>query len=933
MLFGRQTETHRIDELLRDARRNVSGTLVLRGEAGMGKTSLLEYATGAADGMRICTIRGWEPEQDLAFAGLAQLVLPHRQVIDGLPATQASALRGAVALGPAQSSDRFSVYVATLSLLSVLAEDSPLLLIVDDAHVLDTPSAEALAFTCRRLVAEGIAVLAASRSPQSAGGTATALPSLNLVRLDEHSAADLVVERSGVQPPRNLVRRLVSGTGGNPMAIVEAVEHLTNAQLSGRQAVPDPIPAEMSAGALFARQVAMLGTAARTALLLLAASSSARLRSVHEAAEIMQIPESAFAELEEQHLVTFVDGVGRFSHPLVATAALSAARPAERRAAHRVLAAVLTESGQADERAMHLAEATIGTNERVAAMLEEVADAARARSGYAAAVTALERAASLSEDDASRGRRMYLAAADAQLAGLGARAREMLIAADALAHDTQMRLAVAAGRSRVEAFSGHPALAHRILREAAQSLSDQEPERRAELLTDSAMAALLAGDSHAAIAAADEAAGLTLDPSASVMLVTRLVKAITLMHLGLHRDGVLLLEGCSELARQTGPGRPPVEYVLLASSAMAWIGQHDISRSMAEPVVDELRANGALGMLPFALYALGSAEVRSGHMSAARAAATEAAELSAATGDLLWRYLGLSLLSFIEAVRGDVEACREHGNAALELCHADADLPRDANEALALLELSLGRHDEAVAQLRHGVEHRHDTAPDTVIEGNRDLIEAYLRSGRPLTERMHTVLAEHLNGPNLAIDSAVAWRLRGLMVPDTEIDGCFENAIKEHAAAAIPFEAGRTHLAYGERLRRAGRRVDARVQLRLALDVFAHLGATVWADRTGRELTATGETIREPVALGPLETLTPQEYQVAKAVAGGATNREAASALFLSPKTVEFHLGNVYRKLGIRSRTELALRFHAESGRTPEPREIPEAPASRSRTR
>jgi DNA-binding CsgD family transcriptional regulator len=622
---------------------------------------------------------------------------------------------------------------------------------------------------------------------------------------------------------------------------------------------------------------------------------------VLEAAEIMRIPTETFAELETKQLVSFAGTLVRFSHPLVATAALSRAGPAQRRAVHRVLAAVLTAPEHAGERAMHLAEATLGTDERVAGLLEDVAGRARARSGYAAAVTALERAAALSENDATRARRMYLAAADAQLAGLNARAREMLIAADGLALDARLRVAVAAGRSRVEAFTGHPALAHRILREAARSLSDEEPARRAELLTDSAMAALLAGDSRAAIAAADEAQRIAVEPTASVALVTSLVQGITLMHLGRHRDGVLMLTGCSELARRRGVGGPPTEYVILAAAALSWTGQHDIGRDMVLPLVDDLRARGALGMLPFALYALGSAEIRAGRVGAARAAAIEAADLAATTGDLLWRYLALSLLTLVEAVRGDVSACREHGREALALRRDDTDYPRDAGEALALLDLSLGRYDEAIAQLRDGVE----------IDSNRDLMEAYVRSGRSLTEQMQAVLAAHLEGDNLAIDVAIAWRLRGLTAPESGFDECFENALKEHVPAAYPWETARTHLAYGERLRRAGRRVDARAQLRRALEIFERLGAAVWAERARQELTATGETVRSRPGATNVERLTPQEYQVARAVARGATNRQAASALFLSAKTIEFHLGNVYRKLGVRSRTELAV-LHRE---------------------
>ncbi|MFK4043002.1 AAA family ATPase [Nonomuraea wenchangensis] len=907
MLCGRQAEIHRIDTVLQDARQGRSGVLVLRGEAGIGKTTMLEHARAAATGMRVLSVRGSEPERNLTFAGLAQLVTPARNLLHELPPAQARALRGAVALGPPEQADRFTVYAATFSLLAQLAEDLPLLLTVDDAHVLDIPSVEAIAFAARRLAAEGIALLVASRSQEPAQDAVGHLPSIVLTGLNEAAAGELIVSHSGVQPHRNVVRRLVAGTGGNPMALRETLDHLTPGQLRGQRPVPDFVPAEATAGSLFARRVEALGPAAQTALLLLAASFSPRLGSVMQAAEIMQITESAFDELESSGLVELAPGTFRFTHPLVATAALANARPAQCRAAHRVLAAVLIDPGRADERALHLAEATLGTDERVAAALEAMATAARARSGYAAAVMALERAAALSEDDAARARRLYAAAADAQLAGQNARARQMLIAADGLAMDKELRIKVATGRSRVEAFTGHPRLAHRILQEAAEFVADGDPSRRAELLTDSAMAALLAGDAIAAVGEAAEAARLAPDPSGTVALVIKLVQGITLMHLGRHREGALQLAGCTRLAE---PGGPADEYVILGCAAMTWIGQHETGGKMVRPILSRLRADGALGLLPFALYALGLAEARSGHMAAARATASEGLELAELTGDEMWRYLCLAALAYIEAIRGDDERCREHARMALELQGPDTDYPRDPTEALALLEMSRGRYREAIAWYDFGARTTQTTEPPTsLVEGNRDRMEAHIRSGLALTGTMSAMIDELAGDSGFSLDAAVAWRLKGLVAAEPDVTTCFDTALKLHAEVLCPFETARTRLAYGERLRRMGRRVAAREQLRPALHLFDQIEARVWSGRARKELAATGETLHPPIARSPLETLTPQEYQVAHAVVRGATNREAASALFLSAKTIEYHLGNVYRKLSVHTRTELAFRF------------------------
>jgi DNA-binding CsgD family transcriptional regulator len=623
----------------------------------------------------------------------------------------------------------------------------------------------------------------------------------------------------------------------------------------------------------------------------------------------MMIPDGSWAELEASALVTLHGGSFLLSHPLVATATLAAALPVQRRAAHRVLAAVLTGAGQAEQRAWHLAEATLGTDERVAAALEEMASVARARSGYAAAVTALERAAALSEDDAGRARRLFAAAADAQLAGQSARARDMLIAADGLAEGAHLRVAVAAVRSRVEAITGQPKVAHLILHQAAQLIEGTDRQRRAELLADSALAALLAGDPAAAITAAGEAEQLVTEPTASVALVARLIKGITLLHLGQRRDGALLLDGCAAIARYTGPDRPTLEYVILASAAMTWIGRHDTAREMVTPVLNQLRTAGAVGMLPFALYALALAEVRIGRTASATAAASEAVELAELTGNSFWRYLALSTLTYVEAVRGNAERCRNHGRAALAMRPTDGDYPRDAAEALGLLELSLGRNEECIEWFHVGAQTTPTSLPANLVEGNRDLMEALIRSGRGLTPQMIMILTDLTGNSQFPLDAAIAWRVTGLAAGDAEFAECFTKALKLHGDVVCPLETGRTHLAFGERLRRSGQRVQARAHLRPALEIFEQLHARVWADRARTELNATGETLRRPATTSAIDDLTPQELHVARTVIRGATNREAASVLFLSTKTVEFHLGNVFRKLGVRTRTELAHRL------------------------
>jgi len=908
MLCGRLVEISRIDRLLSDARSGRSGVLTLRGEAGIGKTSLLGRAEDTARelGMSVLAIRGWEQEHSLAFAGLAQLVHPAAHLIRKLPERQARALSGAVALGPTRPVDRFAVYTAALGLLAQISEDGPVLLTVDDAHALDTPSAEALAFVARRLMAEGVAVLATARPHSSVAWLTTHLPVLNVTGLAAEAVDELIVDRTGTRPTGAVLRHLLDRSAGNPMALIELLSDVNGHQLAGQQPMPAFAHAREAAGALFSRRVRALGDPARSVLLLLATSISAELRRVLEAAEAQGLPESALAEAESCGLVVFESGTFRFTHPLASTAVLAGASATERRAAHRVLAAVCPDSSHVGERAWHLAEGTLGADEQVAAELEKAADIARGRSGYAAAVTLLERAAALGDSDSSRSRRLFAAAGDAFLAGQTGRARELLTTADALSEDPHLRASVAAGRGRVEALTGHPKLGYRIVFQAALAVRDTDAQRCAGLLADSAMAALLAGDPGAAVDAALEAQKLVDDPSGNVALVINLVHGLTLLHLGQALQGRERLQACTTLVERPTDSPIAVEYMILAAIAMNWIGEHALARRTMDAVLSELRVCGALGMMPFALYALAYTEVLTGRTASARATANEAVKLAEFTNDEVWHYLALSSLTYVEAIRGDADQCRRHGRQAMALRRSCTDYPRDASEALGLLELSLGQYEDALSVFHEGARSTPSDSPDALVSSHFDYIEAHVRSGRRPTGRMLGVLDDHAQNSAFPAQAAIAWRLRGLVADDTSAGACFDAALRLHSQVECPLETARTRLAFGERLRRSGQRVKAREQLRTAVDAFDRLDARVWAERARKELAATGETVRRPRTAGTLADLTPQEYQVAQTVVRGSTNRETASSLFLSTKTVEFHLGNVYRKLGVRNRTELA---------------------------
>ena len=343
---------------------------------------------------------------------------------------------------------------------------------------------------------------------------------------------------------------------------------------------------------------------------------------------------------------------------------------------------------------------------------------------------------------------------------------------------------------------------------------------------------------------------------------------------------------------------------------MSWVGDHVAALGMLGPLVAHLRHCGALGMLPFALAVTAHAEALAGRLGAARSSAAEAEDLARAAGNEYWHYLALSALAHVLAIRGDGSQCRARAAEAMALQHGGNDYPRDASEALGLLELGLGRYPEAIAAFQAGVRAAPGAAVPDPSEGHPDLVEAYIRDRRAPTDEMRVMLEQLTAQTRIPLHAAIAWRLRALVADDAGFADMFDAALRYHAEVDCPFETARTLLAYGERLRRGGQRVRARTRLREAREIFERLPARTWALRARDELAATGEAARDRLATSALDDLTPQEYQVARLIVTGSSNREAASALFLSPKTIEYHLGNVYRKLGVRGRTELTHRYH-----------------------
>ncbi|PWK64853.1 regulatory LuxR family protein [Streptomyces sp. CG 926] len=885
---GRYAERERIERLLADARQGTSGVLLVHGEAGIGKTALLDHAAGRADGARVLRVEGIESEMEMAFGGLHQLFLPVMDLVEALPEPQAAALRSAFGLSSDGVRDRFSVGLAVLTLLSEAAADGPLLCLVDDAQWLDQPSVDMLTFAARRLRAEGVVMIFAVRDG-APGAAVKGLPHLLVEGLDRADAAELV---PGLPP--YVVDRLIEEARGNPLALIELSAALTPAQRAGRlgpSALPEAaagLPVRLQDG--FLEQLRRLPEAAQVVLLVAAADDTGNLTVVLRAAGRLG---SAVEDLEPAERAGFLLLSGealRFRHPLVRYAAYQGAPLARRIAAHRALAEALGEAGQAHRRAWHLAAASTGPDEGVAEELERVAEWADSRQAMASASAAYERAAQLSANPQVRARRLVSAAQRAADAGQDERCGALADQVPLPLEDPGVAASFTRARAVVELGYRRPGTAARILVDSADLTGVERPDMMVSLLTDAVHAAFSSGD-----AALIEEIALR-SPTLPVLAVPA----------GLFGGDVPgALEAVRTLVDTPANG---VMDRLMTGIYLQLTGDHSAAREVAAGVVAHCRDQGVSGWLPTALHLLVQTELSLGRHDEVSVRAVEALQL-AEYYDLAHRAAHLrAALAMPAAVRGEEERVRTLTDEALEYTR-----PRgvgrgtaDALWARGVLELGLGRAEAALEQLETAG--REVTHPLLCLPLLPDLIEAAVRAGRP--ERASDAvrsLGEWATALGRDGFAAAARRCQALTGPDGEAEEHFVAALALHEGGGSAYERARTALLYGEWLRRLRRHIDARDQLRAALDGFERLGARPWADRARTELGAaggeTGLTARED---GPISVLSPQEREVVRLAAAGASNREIGAQLFLSPRTVGHHLYRAFPKLGVTSRTELA---------------------------
>jgi len=902
MLVGRERELARIKALIASARRGRGGALAIRGVAGIGKTALLSEAVAGARRMRVLATAGRQTESTLLFAGLSDLAAPILGHLAAVPAPQSAALRGALALDVPSPGDRFAVCAAALALLRAASVDRPVLVVVDDAHWLDGPSAECLAYICRRVGGTPIAVLVSVRAEDEPLVDLRDLDVLDLGPL-EPADAQALLERAAPDLAASAREAILAAAAGNPLGLLELPETLAPDERTGARQPEVPLRPTDAIRRAFEGRVARLAKDTSRALLVAAATEPAEMGTVAAACRAVGVDPRALEQAERERLVVIDAGRLEFGHPLARSVAYHAATNADRRRAHTALAGVTT----GESRAWHLAMAAVGLDEAAADALDEVGRQSVARRGYAVASDAFERSARLTAPGDRRAGRLLAGAAAGAAAGRPTAATALLDRATNETTDPLILASIEQERGAVLMMTGPPSAVVERLQRAAQPLLASDPDRAADMLADAAIAASAAGDCRAALTIAEKAAALLSAKS------TPLARAHALAARGHCRllTGLTAQAG-SDIAevRRLMPSIPPdwpsMGAVMVALDTYLLIVDPVAARNVSQAHAAAMREAGALSGLPYALSMGVMSGIWVGPWAPLESEAREAVALCEETGQQPTLGYALYCVARLAAAWGREDECRVAVSRALELGERAGlgSVISFATAALGFLELSLGRMAQAIEVLeraQQGLDEQGIGGP-ALVPVLPDLIEAYVRAGRGVDAvRMADRLTEQAEATGGRWALGAAARCRGLTSdasPDTE----FALALELHDGS-VPFERARTLLAYGQRLHRLRRRDEARVRLREAIEILTELDARPWLALARAELRAAGAVTR---TARPAGALSPQEWRVALAVSRGATNREVAAQLFLSPRTVESHLEQIYRKLDLRSRTQLA---------------------------
>jgi len=901
-LRGRRAEQAELDRLLAGARAGQSRVLVLHGEAGVGKTALLDYLHEQASGFRVARAAGVESEMELAFAGLHQLCTPMLSHLASLPGPQRDALSTVFGLSSGQAPDRLLVGLAVLGLLSEAAEELPLVCLIDDAQWLDQASAQALAFVARRLLAEPVALAFAVRVP-SEEQRWRGLPLLTVQGLSGGDARALLDSVTLGRLDERIRDRIVAETRGNPLALLELPRGLTAAELAGGFGLPDALPLASRIERSFLRRLESLPVKTQRLLLAAAAEPIGEVALLWRAAAWLGVGADAADPAEAAGLIELGARV-RFRHPLLRAAVYGSAAVPDRREVHRALAEATDPGADPDRRAWHRAHAARGPDENVAGELERSAGRAQGRGGVAAAAAFLQRSAELTPDPARRAARALAAARAKFAAAAPDAAYELLAMAELGRLDELQRAQLARLRARMAFAERRGSDAPRLLLDAAKKLGPLDGGLARETYLEALGGAISAGRLGRGLTAQETAeAARTAAPPAPQPprpLDLLLDGAATRLTEGYIAGVPPLKRALDALRRHGGRSEADIMGWLPLSSIAAEVWDDATWHELTARAVGLAREAGALAVLPIALTYRAAVDVHEGEFGAAAGLIEEANAITAATGGTSLGYISMMLAAW----RGEEASALELINAVVQDATA-----RGAGRVLglawyaaAVLHNGLGGYEAALAGARRACEYE-----DLGFFGFSlaELVEAGARSGasdeasaalRQLGERTRAAASEWALG--------VLARSRALLSDGPAADILYREAIDRLGRSRMAVHLGRAHLVYGEWLRREQRRAEAREHLRAAHDMFGRFGAAAFAERARRELQATGETVRKRT-VDTADALTVQETQVARLAARGHTNPEIAAQLFISPRTAEYHLHKVFSKLSISSRRQL----------------------------
>ena len=899
-LRGRSREREQLGRLLTAIRSGRSGVLVVRGEAGIGKTALLAQLLEQAAGCTVARATGVQADMELPFAGLQQLFGSMLGSLERLPDPQREAVEVAFGLRSGPAPDRFEVGLAMLGLLAEVTEQEPLVCVIDDAQWLDQASARTLAFVARRLMAESVALLFAVRDP-SDEQTFAGLPELTVEGLGDEDARALLGSAIAGRVDERVIERIVAETRGNPLALLELPRGLSAVALAGGFRVSSTQPLSARLEQSFLGRIRAMPEQTQRFLLLAAAEPTGDPALLMRALDLVGLGVEAAAPAEAVGLIELAAQV-RFQHPLVRSAIYRAAPLAERRVVHRALAEATDPQADPDRRAWHRAQAALGADEELAAELERSAERAKARGGLAAGAAFLERAAALTPDRGRRARRAVAAAQAKYLAGSPQAAQTLLESAasalpdpmeDAIAQRLRGRIALHVSRSG----EGAP-----FLFDAARRLEPLDPglarETHLEALHAAAVAGRLGMGMRDAATAARTAPAAPRTRRASDVLLDGLAVRFTD---GIGAGAPILKLALAGLLDGNGDYEEDLRWPLLACRVAADVFDDEAWHVLASRYVRIARGAGALGVLPIALMHLSLMHVFEGKLDAAAALVEEIDSIIDATGS---RRISIPRLILAACEGDEARASKLIDEAKRDaIARGEGFVLTFGEHAYAVLHNALGHYETALDNAQRA------SAQDELHASGwslPELVEAAVRSGKP------EVAAEALERLRLRTQVAgTEWALglyarsRALLRDGQVAEDLYREAIDRLGRCRVGLDLARARLLYGEWLRRHGRRVDAREQLRSARASFAEMGAEAFAQRAGRELLATGETARRRT-IETSDELTPHEARIARMARDGASNQDIATELFVSRKTVEYHLHKVFSKLGISTRQQLA---------------------------